>query len=83
MGAAFLDIGTRDVQLQGPDAAERVKTPRHLGIFHDRRAPDVDDRGHLQFFEERPVFSDETIHPRALEADGVDQAASDFHRPRG
>ena len=80
--AAFLDVGAGDVEFQRADAAQRVEAPRHLGVFLDRRAPDVDDRRHLQLFEERPVFLDEAVHARPLQADGVDQAAGDLDRAR-
>src|ERR1035441_3442490 len=38
--------------------------------------------GHLQPFQERPVFPDETVHARSLEANGVDQAAGNLDRAR-
>ena len=76
--AAFLDVRAGDVQFQRADAAERVEPPRDLGVFLDGRAPDVDDRRHFQLLEERPVFFDEAVHARPLQADGVQHAAGDF-----
>ncbi len=82
LGAALLDVGAGHIKFQRPHAAQRIKPPRHFGIFFDRGAPDVNDGGHLQSFEKWPVFRDETVHARALQANRVDQAAGDFDRAR-
>jgi len=79
---SFLDVWAGNIQLQRADAAERVEPPRHLGVFLDGCAPDVDDRGHFQFLQKRPVFLDEAVHARTLQADGIQHAARHFRRAR-
>ena len=48
--AAFLDVGAGDIEFQRADAAQRVESPRHLGVFVNRRAPDIDDGRELSIF---------------------------------
>ena len=76
--AAFLDVGARDVQLEGGDALRVAQDARELDILVDRRPADVDEDDRAAIAELGQFLAHEAVHADALQADRVQHARRGF-----
>ena len=77
--AAFLDVRTRDIQLERGDAFDVRKNARELDVLLQRRAADVHDDGGTPGTQLRHLFGDEPVDADSLEADGIQHAGGGLH----
>jgi hypothetical protein len=74
LDAPFLDVRTRDVDLDRVHAFRVRQHTRHFAVLLDGGAADVDQHSGTQPAELRQAFLDEPIDANALQSDGVEHA---------
>ena len=81
-GAALVDVGARDVELDRRAARLGGEAARDLGVFPDGAAPDVADRRDAERVQERQALAGESLDAGPLQSDRVEDAAADLRDAR-
>src|SRR5205823_13963549 len=79
--AAFLDVGARDVQLEGSDALGIRKNPGKLDVLVNRASANVDDDSRAAIAQLGELLGDESPHADALQSNGVQHAGGRLDNP--